>query len=161
VSASLARRLAALSGLALAATVALWWMGSTRLAIDSGQDASRSAADALQAVWLARGLALAVPSARSAALRGWHTGVAVAVGLIAPSWPLVVLAWCASAVSLEQVLLAELLLIAAGVALPLIGDGVRRVLPHEEFAELTATGVGTVLAAAIWFARGGWAFPLH
>ena len=42
-----ARRLDAMTGLALAAAVAVWWLGSTRLALDHGSDASRCADDAL------------------------------------------------------------------------------------------------------------------
>ena len=45
-------RLSALTGLALAATVALWWLGSTRIALDQAGDASRAAAAALLALWV-------------------------------------------------------------------------------------------------------------
>ena len=45
-------RLAAMTGLALAAAIAVWWLGSTRLALDHGADAGRSGADALHALLL-------------------------------------------------------------------------------------------------------------
>ena len=55
--------------------IAVWWLGSTRLALDHGTDASRCAADALYALLLVRGMALAVLSVRVGALRGWRPGV--------------------------------------------------------------------------------------
>ncbi|MDP1902504.1 MAG: hypothetical protein Q8K96_18945 [Rubrivivax sp.] len=153
---ALARRLAAMTGLALAAAVALWWLGSTRIALDRGSDAGPPATDALQSLWLARGMALAMLAVRVGALRGWRPGAAAALGLIAPSWPLVVLAWSASTTLFSTVVLGELLLLAAAIALPRLGQGLRRVLRQVEWADLVATGVGVALAAALWFTRGLW-----
>ena len=56
MSEAFVRRFAAMTGLALAAAFAVWWLGSVRLAIDRGADAGRSSADALQIVWLVRAL---------------------------------------------------------------------------------------------------------
>ena len=148
-----ARRLAAMAGLALAAAVSLWWLGSTRLALDDGSDASRSAADALQVAWLVRGMALATIGIRIGTLRGWRPGAAEALGLIAPTWPLVALAWTASTASWAHVAVAELALLAAGLALPLIGQGLRRVLRRVEFADIMAMLLGAALAAALWLSR--------
>lgn len=153
------RRLAAVSGLAISAAVALWWLGSTRLALDNGSDASRPASHALLALWCVRGMALAVLSVRVAALRGWGPGAAAALGLVAPSWPLVVLAWSASTATLVQVVLAEALLLAAGLTLPLIGQGLRRTLRRADLAEATGTAVGSALAATVWLTRGLWTLP--
>ena len=127
-------RPAAMTGLALAVAVAAWWLTSTRLALDHGTDAGRSAADALNALWLVRGMALAMLGVRAGALHGWRRGATAGLGLIAPSWPLVALAWSASATSLTQVALAELLLLAGSVALPLIGLFLRRSLRSAELA---------------------------
>ncbi|MDO9074392.1 MAG: hypothetical protein Q7U73_14115 [Rubrivivax sp.] len=156
----LSRRLAALSGLALTAAVALWWLGSTRLALDDGSDASRPAADTLITLWLVRGMALALLAVRAGALRGWRAGAVAALGLIAPCWPLVVLAWSASAAPLAQVALAEAMLLAAGVALPLLGGGLRRALRRVELAEILGTAVGAALAATLWFTRSLWTLPV-
>jgi hypothetical protein len=41
-------RTSAWTGFALAAITAVWWLSSTRLALDSGRDAGQSAADALR-----------------------------------------------------------------------------------------------------------------
>jgi hypothetical protein len=155
-----ARRLAAMSGLALAAAVALWWLGSTRLALDHGSDAGRPSAQALQALWVVRAMALALLGLRVAALRGWRAGMETALGLAAPAWPLVVLAWSASSVPLMQVALMELALLAAGLALPLLGQGIGRVLRQSELAVVAATAIGAAAAAAVWFTRGTWPLTL-
>jgi hypothetical protein len=160
MNASLGRRLAAMAGLALAAAVALWWLGSTRLALDKGSNASRSAADALQALWLVRGMGLALQGPRVGALRGWRAGADEALGLVAPAWPVVVLAWSASTLAWTQVALAELVLLAAGVVLPLIGQGLHRVLRRAEFAQTMATAAGIALAASVWITRHHWTLSL-
>jgi len=151
------RHLAAMSGLALAAAVALWWLGSTGVAIDRGADAAQSAAEALYTLWLVRGLALAMLVPRAGTSSGWQPGAAVAMGLIAPAWPVLVLAWSASSVSWTQLALAEALLLAAGLALVPIGPGLHRALRSVDMAEAAATAVGVALAAALWWARGVWA----
>lgn len=156
---ALPRRLAAMAGLALAAAIALWWLGSTRLAMAHGSDASRSASDALQTLWLVRGMALAMLSVRVGALRGWRPGSAAALGLVVPSWPLVVLAWSASTAPWTHVALAEFLLLAACLALPPIGLGLRRALRQAELADVVGTAVGTALAASVWLARSLWILP--
>jgi hypothetical protein len=148
-----ARRQAAMAGLALAATVSLWWLGSTRLALDDGSDASRSAADALQVAWLVRGMALATIGIRIGTLRGWRPGAAEALGLVAPTWPLVALAWMASTVSWAHLAVAELALLVAGLVLPLLGQGLRRVLRRVEYADMMAILLGAALVAALWLSR--------
>jgi hypothetical protein len=153
-------RLAAMTGLAVAAAAAAWWLGSTRLALDQGADAGRSAADALRGLALVRGMALAIVSVRVGALRGWRSAVTAGMGLIAPSWPLVALAWSASATSVTHAVLAELLLLAGSVALPLIGLGLRHWLRRADLAVFTGTAVGVALAASVWITRGSWGPPL-
>ena len=141
-----------MTGLALAAAIAVWWLSGTRLALDHGTDASRSAAEALYALLLARGTSLAVLSARAGALYGWRRGMTAGLGLVLPSWPLVALAWSASTTSLLQIALAELLLLAGSAALPLIGLSLRHSLRSMELAVIAGTGVGAALAAALWAA---------
>ncbi len=154
-----ARRVSALSGIAIAAALAVWWLGSSRLALDDGADASRPAADALHALWLVRAMALALLGLRVGALDGWRTGVVAGLALVAPAWPVLVLAWAASTVPLMPAMLAEWLLLAACGALPLLGLGLRRLLRQAAFAEAAATLVGCALVAALWFTRGLWALP--
>ena len=157
---SLSLRLCAASGIAFAAAVALWWLASTRIALDQGSDASRLAAQALNALWFVRGASLALLGARFCTPRGWRPGALAALGLIAPAWPLVVLVWSASTAAAARVVLAESLLLAAALALPLFGLGLRRALRWPALAETAATAVGTALAAAWWLARGFWTLPL-
>jgi hypothetical protein len=150
------RRMAAMTGLVLAAAVALWWLGSTRLALDHSSDAGRASADALQALWLARAIALALLGVRTGALRGWRGGAAAGLALIAPAWPLAVLAWTASATPWIHAAGAEIALLGAAAVLPLIGLGLRRALRQVELAEASGTALGAALASALWFARGLW-----
>ena len=150
----------AIGGLVLAAAVALWWMASTRLALDDGSDASHRAVGMLLALWLLRGMALALLSLRAGALHGWRVGMGHSLALIAPAWPLLVLAWNASTLTLTKMALAEGLLLLAGAVLPLLGHGVGRVLRRLDLAEATATLLGTGLAAALWCSSGLWALPL-
>jgi len=147
-------RQAAMIGLALAAAIALWWLGSSRLALDSGADPGRSAAAALQALLLVRGLALVLLSVRASAMHGWLAGVTAAFALVAPAWPLVALTFSASTVALAQVAGAECLLLAGCLALPLLGWSLRGALRKAELAELMATVAAAMLAASWWFALG-------
>lgn len=155
-----ADRPAAMTGLALAVAIAVWWLTSTRLALDHGTDAARSAADTLYALWLVRGIALSILCVRAGALHGWRRGAKAGLGLISPSWPVVALAWSASATSLAQMALAELLLLAGSAALPLLGLFLRRSLRRVELAVMAGTGVGIALAAALWVASGSAYMPL-
>jgi hypothetical protein len=155
---TLASRFAALSGLVLAAALALWWLGSARLAIDQGADAARSSADALHAAWLVRALLVPVLALRVGALRGWRDGAASSLAMVVPSWPVLAMAWSASAVPLGQSLLAEGFLLVAAIVLPLLGHGLRRVVPRSDLAEPIASALGVALAAALWLGHARWAF---
>jgi hypothetical protein len=152
----LVRRFAAISGFVLAAAFALWWLGSARLAIDHGADAARSSADALYLAWLVRALLVPVLGARIGALRGWRQGAASSLAIVAPSWPVVVMAWSASTVPLAQAILAEVFLLAEAMLLPLVGQGLRRVLPRSELAVAIASAIGVALAAALWLGHDRW-----
>jgi hypothetical protein len=137
-----------------AIAVATWWLGSSRLALDQGNDAGRSAGLALAALWLVRGIAVAVFGTRAGALHGWRPSVHASLALIAPSWPVVALAWSASGASSTHVVATELALLGASLALPSVGLLVRRSLRRVEIAGIVATVVGTALAATFWFASG-------
>ena len=159
MSAATAHRLDAMAGLALAGAIAAWWLGSTRLALDHGSDASRCADDALQALLLVRVTALAMVSVRVGALRGWRPGVTAGLGLIAPSWPVVVLAWSAGTRLATHVALAEVLLLAGSVGLPLVGLGLHRLLQKADLAVISGTVLGIALAASAWATHGMWYMP--
>lgn len=151
---------AAITGLALAAATAVWWLGSTRLALDHGTDADHNAIAALNALLLVRGTLLAMLCVRLGAVRGWRPGVIAGLGLIAPSWPLVALAWSASTAPLKHLVLAEFLLLAGCAALPLIGLGLCRSLRQAELAVIVGTGAATAFAASMWVTFDSWSVPL-
>ena len=153
------RRFAAMSGLGLAVAFAVWWLGSARLAIDHGADAARTSADALHIAWLVRALLVPVLGVRIGALRGWRAGAVSSLAVVAPSWPVVVMAWSASTLPLAQPALAEAFLLAEAMLMPLVGQGLRRVLPRSELVEPIASAVGVVLAAALWLGHDRWAIP--
>jgi hypothetical protein len=155
---SLTRRIAALTGLALAAAVAAWWLGSTHVAIDHGADPGRSSAEALQIAWLARAMLVPAFTVRVGALRGWRSGAVAALALVVPSWPLVAVAWSASTASMVSVVVAESCLIVGAIALPALGHGLRRLVPRSELAEVLASVLGIVIAAAASLAMPAWPF---
>lgn len=143
-------RSAAATGLVVAGATAAWWLGATRLALEGGTDAARSAAGALQALWLARTIAISIAAPRLAALRGGSSGFAAAIGLTVPAWPLVALAWAASRDGAIRVMAAEAALMAGGAALAAIGAALRRVTVRAELALGAATVVGVAVAAVAW-----------
>lgn len=153
------RRFAALSGLGLAAAVAVWWLGSARLAIDQGADPARSSADALHMAWLVRALIVPVLGVRIGALRGWRAGAASSLAVVAPSWPVVAMAWSAGTAPLLSPALAEGFLLVEAIAMPLLGQALRRVVPRSEVLEPLASTLGVALAALLWLAHGRWAWP--
>ena len=160
MNATMARRVDEIAGLALAAAITLWWLGRTRLALEDGSDPAGSATDALHALLLVRGMAVGVAGVRVGASLGWGSGAAASLGLVAPSWPLLVLAWSASTTPLWRVALAESMLLAAALVLPAVGSGLRRVIPRADLAATMGTALGAALAAFLWFARGWPALPL-
>ncbi len=150
----------AIAGVVVAGAVAAWWLGSSRLALDHGTDAGRSAGLALSALWLVRGVALAVTGIRAGALYGWRPAVHAGLALIAPSWPVVALAWSAGTAPATLVALAELSLLAASAALPAVGFLLTRLLRRAELAIVVGTAGGTTLAAALWFVSAAAWMPL-
>lgn len=148
-------RTAAATGLIVAAAAAAWWLGSTRLALEGGTDAARSAAGVLRALWLARAIAVAITAPRVAAVRGAAGGIAAAIGSIVPAWPLVALAWAAGRDSALLLVGAEAALVAGGAALAGIGAALRRVIVRSEIALDAATVAGIAVAALSWFALVG------
>jgi hypothetical protein len=156
MNAWLPNRMAVIVGLALAAAAAVWWLASARLALDRGTDGARFAADALDALLVVRVMALAVSTPRVAALLGWRPAWVTGLGMIGPSWPVVLLAWSASTAPTSRVVLGELLLLAAAFALPVIGSGLRRWLARPAPAVSAATAVGIALATVASLGYGSW-----
>lgn len=149
-------RLAAWSGLVLAAAVGVWWIGSTRLALADSADPSRSAIAALHASYILRAMMLALTAPRIAATHGWRQSATQALLLCAPSWPPMTLAWAASTTALSSIALAEGLLLTSGLGLALAGHGLRHAVSRTDVAQLLATAGGATLAAAVWASRLAW-----
>lgn len=141
-------RIAALTGLTLAGCAAAWWLGGSRLAIDRGGNPARVAAEALHLLLVLRAAVTCVLGMRVGALAGWRTGTGVGLCLIAPSWPIVLLAASASTAPLSRVLLGEVSLLIASVLAPLLGAGLRHALGRAEPALVAATAAGIASAGA-------------
>lgn len=152
-------RCSMLLGLALTAVTSTWWLASTRLALEQGTETAVPAGLALLALLNARAMALAVLGLQAGALRGWRRGTATSLMLIAAPWPLVLLAWSASSVSLARLACGEVALVAACVLLPSVGYGLRRWFARTESAMVASTGVGVVIAATVWASRALWTMP--
>ena len=147
------RRAPALLGLVLTTALALWWLGSSRLALDRGSDAARVADQALAAIELVRALTLALLALPLGAALGAGPGTRALLGLLAPAWPLLALVWAAGTVPAHEVAVREGLLLLAAAALAAAGQGSRRWLPSPTPARQLA---GVLLAAALWAGRGLW-----
>ena len=152
-----ALRMAALTGAAVAAAVAVWWLGSSRLALEDGGDASRPAAQALLALWLVRAMVLALLSLRVAAVAGWRAGARAGLVMLAPAWPVLALVWSASTAPLLPVLLAVLALLVATAPVSLVGLALHKLFRQPPMAEAAATLAGVALASGLWSTRGLWA----
>lgn len=159
MSTSLQDRLGVALGLALTATTATWWLGSTRLALAQGQDTTGAAALAIEALWLARAMALPLLALRLGVLRGSRPAAANCVAFVAAPWPLLLLAWSASGLPAGRMATTEVALLAGSLFLPLMGRGLRGVLRSPQLATLAGTTIGTLLAAVLWLTRALWWSP--
>ncbi len=148
------------AGLLLAAAAALWWLGSTRLALDQGADTRRAAAGALNGLWLARGLAVALLAPRCGAWAGWRAGALQSLLLLAPAWPVVVLTASASTASGLHVVAIEVLLALLGLLLAAAAAALAHNWPRALRMGAVDTALGVALAAALWASSAAWTLPL-
>lgn len=149
------RRLAAAVGIGLAGAVALWWLGAARIAVERGADVVRASADALLALCIARAVALPLVGIRVAAASGWRAGADAGLGLVTPAWPMVAVAWMAGTAPWVPTVAAELVLLAAAHGLPLLGTGLRRVVPPGPL-DAAAAALAVALASIAWAGRSLW-----
>jgi hypothetical protein len=149
-------RLGLLLGIAVAAVVATWWLGATRLALGQTMGTAGLAASALAGLWLARALLLALFALRAGALGGWRRGVTPSLALVVAAWPVVVAAASAGTRPVTGIVLAEIVLVVAGLTLPAVGQGLRTLLRAPAPAVLASTVLGGALAAAIWMWSAVW-----
>lgn len=157
MSAGPGQRLLALIGVAVAAAVTLWWLGASRLAIARGADAGPVAVDALNALLLARAMVLALCIGHGGGSTGSSAARSDSLVLLAPAWPVAVLAWSASRVSAAQLLASEASLLLAALVLPGLAGALRRAWPGDDRGRLAGTTVGVVLALGCWLSYRYWA----
>jgi hypothetical protein len=144
-------------GLACAAAVAAWWLGSTRIALERAADPLRASNDALLGAWLLRAMVLGLLAPRAGVACEGRSAVAAALLLVAPAWPVVVLIGAAGTTPWGTLAAGEIALLLAAVVLPALGAGLRRALGRIDVAEPLATALGVALATLVWFAVRPWA----
>jgi hypothetical protein len=99
---------------------------------------------------------VSVVASRAAALDGYAAGVRAALLVAVAAWPLVALAWLASADSLARTLAIESTLACWAVLTPLVGYVLGRGLRDRASAASLATAVGVALACAVWLLAATW-----
>jgi hypothetical protein len=143
-------RLGLALGLALTAATAVWWLGSSRIAIEGGADTSILAGHALFVLLLSRAVLIAVLGPRSAAIGGYAAGVRACVPVVSAAWPVVALAFAAGDQGAVRTLAAEAALLGGALLAPLPGLGLARVMKRGPMLETLATMAGVVLASGVW-----------
>lgn len=143
-------RLALALGITLATVIAAWWLGASRVAIESGRDAALLAAQALFVLALLRGMLLAVSAPRVAARDGYAAGVRNALPIVTAAWPVVALAWAASTDSIARTLVVEVALLCIACVAPLPGYLLARWRPDRASNGALATLAGVVVACVVW-----------
>jgi hypothetical protein len=151
-------RLGLALGLALAGAIAAWWLIASRIALQSGVDASLPAAQALLVLATTRGMLVALVAPRIAAVGGYVAGLRVCLPVVALGWPLVALSWAASSADTLRTLSLEAGLLGLAALLPLAGRGLARLLKQGPVTEAVAAAVGVLLACGVWLVLTG---PLH
>jgi hypothetical protein len=149
-------RLGFLIGLLIAAVVAAWWLGASRIALTQGGGTSAIAQSALIGLWLTRAMALAPFALRAGALGGARSALVASFALLLVSWPLVLAAWQASMLPATRLLLGEGALLAGGGLLALIGATLPTLFRSARNALIIATMLGVVISVATWSWGGAW-----
>jgi hypothetical protein len=139
-----------LLGLTVAAAAATWWLGAAQLALRQSMNTTSLAAALLAGLWLARAMLLAPFALRAGAVDGWRHASSATLAIVAAAWPVVVVAASAGTRPLTAIVLGEVALLAAAVALPAMGQGLRALLRSPGSAVLAGTVLGGALSAALW-----------
>lgn len=146
-------RIGVLLGLTLATAVSVWWLAATRIVLAAGTDAALLASQALMILSLARPMLVSVLGLRTAASGGVGEGIRAAVPVVTVAWPVIALAWLASAESLAHTLLLETALVAYAIAVPLAGALLTRLTGRRARTRALATAIGIALACGVWLLR--------
>jgi hypothetical protein len=147
-------------GLGIGTVLAVWWLAAVQFAVQNGFDATTPSAELLDALWLARMLAILL-LAPVLGLR--HAQWRALPPLLCMAWmslPLVVLGAAATAAPWHRVLMAELALLAAAGLAYGIGWALRRSSAARPFQDPAGFACGAGLAALAWANRAallpGW-----
>jgi hypothetical protein len=149
-------RLGLLLGLLLAGAVGTWWLAAVRGVLEAGGDPALLATQVLFALSVARPMVVSVVASRAAALDGYAAGANAALPVVIAAWPLVALAWLASADGLPRTVAIEAALAGQALLLPLAGQALRRGLRDRARAASVATAIGVALACAVWLLAAAW-----
>lgn len=150
MSASRPGRLGMLLGLMVSAAAAAWWLAATQLALRQSMSTAALAAVLLSGLWLARAVLLAPFALRAGAIGGWQHGTTSSLAIVVAAWPVVVTAASATTRPAMGIVLGEIALLVAAVALPAVGQGLRALLRSPATAVFAGTVLGGALAAALW-----------
>jgi hypothetical protein len=149
-------RLGLTLGLLLASSVATWWLAAVRGVLEAGGDPALLATQALFALSVARTMVVSVVASRAAALDGYVAGMRAALPVVIAAWPLVALAWLASADSLARTVAIEAALAGWALLTSLVGHMLGRGLRDRTRAASVATAVGVAVACAVWLLAATW-----
>jgi hypothetical protein len=147
-------------GLGIGAVLAVWWLAAVQFAVQNGFDATTPSTELLDALWLARMIAIfllaPVLGLRLAQWRGLQPILCMAW----MSLPLVVLGAAAAAAPWHRVLMAELALLAAAGLAYGMGWALQRLPAARPFQDPAGFAVGAGLAGLVWANRAallpGW-----
>ena len=149
-------RLGLTLGLLLAGSVATWWLAAVRGVLEASGDPALLATQVLFALSVARPMVVSVVASRAAALDGYAAGLRTALPVVIAAWPLVALAWLASADSLPRTVAIEAALAGWALLTPLAGHVLGRGLRDRARAASVAAAVGVALACAVWLLSAAW-----
>ncbi len=149
-------RLGLALGITLATAAAVWWLGASRVAIQSGGDTALLATQALLVLGVLRAMLIAVSAPRVAAKDGYSAGVRSAIPIVTTAWPVVALAWMASADSVARTLMVEGALLCGALAAPVAGHVLARWRRDCATAVPLATLAGVALACCVWLLSVHW-----
>jgi hypothetical protein len=149
-------RLGLALGITLATAAAVWWLGASRVAIQSGGDTALLATQALLVLGVLRAMLIAVSAPRVAARDGYSAGVRSAIPIVTTAWPVVALAWMASADSVARTMMVEGALLCGALASPVTGHVLARWRRDSASAVPLATLAGVALACCVWLLSVHW-----
>jgi hypothetical protein len=137
-------------GTTLAAVVACWWLGASRVALLGAADTAALAGQALFVLALLRAMLVAVLAPRVAATDGYAAGVRAAIPIVTTAWPVAALAWAAGTDGIGRTALVEAALLAGAFAAPALGHALASLHRNRAAPEPVATALGVALASAVW-----------